>query len=116
MAQNEELSNRIRVALAETPKVIEKKMFRGTAFMVDDKLCITAGDNYIMCRIDPALYEGLITNKVCRPVVMKGRELKGYVYVDEAELKTVKELDHWVALCLDFNPRAKSSKKKTKAR
>jgi hypothetical protein len=55
MAQNEGLVNRIRVALADTAKVLEKRMFGGTAFMVDDKLCITAGDNYIMCRIDPAL-------------------------------------------------------------
>ncbi len=114
MAQNEELAKRIRMALADAPKLTEKNMFRGTAFMVDDKLCITAGDNYIMCRIDPALYEDVINNKVCRPVVMKGRELKGYVFVDEAELKTAKELGYWAGLCLHFNKRAKSSKKKIK--
>jgi hypothetical protein len=115
MAQNEGLVNRIRVALADTAKVLEKRMFGGTAFMVDDKLCITAGDNYIMCRIDPTLYDELITSKVCRPVVMRQRELKGYVFVDEVQLTTAKELGYWVALCLGFNSRAKSSKKQIKA-
>jgi hypothetical protein len=115
MAQNEGLVNRIRVALADSVKVLEKRMFGDTAFIVDDKLCITAGDNYIMCRIHPAMFEELINSKVCRPVVMKRRELKGYVFVDEAELKTAKELGYWVALWLDFNSMARSSKNQTKA-
>ena len=115
MAQNDGLVNRIRVAHADTAEVLEKRMFGGTAFMVDDKLCITAGDNYIMCRIDPAMFEELINSKVCRPVVMKRSELKGYVFVDEVQLTIAKELGYWVALCLGFNSRAKSSKKQIKA-
>ena len=112
MAYNEKLTARIREALAHLPKVEEKRMFRGVTFMVDDKMCITAGDNKIMCRIDPAIHEEAIKRKGCETVKMKGREYKGYVYVSEEGIKTKKDLAYWITLALDFNKLAKSSKKK----
>lgn len=114
MAINEKLTNRLREALADVPKLEEKKMFRGITFMVDDKMCITVGDDEIMCRIDPALHDEVTELPGCRTVIMKGREYKGYVYVQEDVLKTKKQLNYWVALALDFNKHAKSSKKKKK--
>ena len=112
MAYNEKLTARIREALAHLAKVEEKRMFRGVTFMVDDKMCITAGDNKIMCRIDPAIHEEAIKRKSCETVKMKGREYKGYVYVSEEGIKTKKDLAYWIQLALDFNKLAKSSKKK----
>jgi len=112
MAYNEKLTARIREALAHLPKVEEKRMFRGVTFMVNDKMCISAGDNKIMCRIDPAIHEEVIKRKGCETVKMKGREYKGYVYVSEEGIKTKKDLAYWITLALDFNKLAKSSKKK----
>ena len=112
MAYNEKLTARIREALAHLPKVEEKRMFRGVTFMVNNKMCITAGDNKIMCRIDPAIHEEVIKRKGCETVKMKGREYKGYVYVSEEGIKTKKDLTYWITLALDFNKLAKSSKKK----
>jgi TfoX/Sxy family transcriptional regulator of competence genes len=112
MAYNEKLTNRIRESLSQLPKVEEKKMFRGVTFMVNGKMCITAGDDKIMCRIDPAIHDDVITRKDCETVKMKGREYKGYVYVNEGNIETKKDLDYWVGLALEFNKRAKPSKKK----
>jgi len=39
---NTELTERLRAALTGLPRVEEKRMFGGTAFMVNGKLCITA--------------------------------------------------------------------------
>jgi TfoX/Sxy family transcriptional regulator of competence genes len=114
MAYNEKLTARIREALAHLPKVEEKRMFRGVTFMVNDKMCISAGDNKIMCRIDPAIHEEIIKRKGCETVKMKGREYKGYVYINEEGIKTKKDLDYWIQLALGFNRLAKSSKKKKK--
>lgn len=77
MAYNEKLTNRIREALSHLPKVEEKKMFRGVTFMVDDKMCISVGDDEIMCRINPSLHEEALKRKGCRTVKMRGREYKG---------------------------------------
>lgn len=114
MAYNEKLTNKIRETLAHLPKVKEEKMFRGVTFMVNGKMCIDAGDNEIMCRIDPAIHQEAIQKKGCRTMEMKGREYIGYVYVKEDVIKSKKEFDYWVGLALDFNKRAKASKKKVK--
>ena len=114
MAYNEKLTERVRKALAEIPKVEEKKMFRGVAFMVNGKMCITVGDDEIMCRIDPALHDKAIKKKGSRTMIMKGREYRGYVLVSEEGRKTKKDFDYWIALALDFNKRAKASPKRKK--
>ena len=114
MAYNEKLTARIREALAHVPKVEEKKMFRGVAFMVDGKMCITAGDHKIMCRIDAELHEAALQKKGCEPVIMRGREYKGYVYISEDGIKSKKDFEYWIGLALDFNKRAKASPKKKK--
>ena len=112
MPYSEKLADRIREALIEVPKVKEKVMFSGITFMVDDKMCISVGPGRIMCRIDPELQDQLLEEKPCRVMVMKEREYKGYILVNEEDVQRKKELDFWVGLCLDFNARAKSSKKK----
>jgi TfoX/Sxy family transcriptional regulator of competence genes len=97
------LIERVRAALVGVPKVIEKRMFGGTGFMVRGNLCITARPTRIMCRIDPATHNSAIKRKGCRTVVMKGREYMGYVHIDAAALKTEKALLYWVSRALDFN-------------
>jgi len=103
MAYSEKLAERLRQALAAAPQVEEKKMFGGLAFMVNHKMCLTAGANRIMCRIDPDLHQEAISKKGCSTVVMKGREYIGYVYVNEDSLRTAAAFNYWVALALDFN-------------
>jgi TfoX/Sxy family transcriptional regulator of competence genes len=114
MAYNEKLANKIRQALAHLPNVEEKRMFGGIAFMVDGKMCLTAGADRMMCRINPDIHETAIKRKGCRTVIMKGREYKGYVYVNEDSLHTKADFDYWIALALDFNKKAKPSGKRRK--
>jgi len=114
MTSNEKLTSRVRDALAEIPRVVEKKMFGSIAFMMNGKMCINVGHNRIMCRIDPTLHQEAISKKGCRTVTMKGRKYRGYVFVDERVLRTNKELHYWLNLSLDFNERAKATPKKKK--
>jgi TfoX/Sxy family transcriptional regulator of competence genes len=111
MAYSEILANKIRQALAHLPEVEEKKMFGGIAFMVDGKMCLTAGHDRMMCRIDPNIHEEAVKRKGCRTVIMKGREYKGYVHVNEESLHTKTDFNYWVTLALDFNKKAKTSNK-----
>jgi TfoX/Sxy family transcriptional regulator of competence genes len=114
MAYSEELADKLRLALAEVPKVEEKKMFGGLAFMVNGKMCMTAGPKRIMCRIDPAQHEEALERDGSRTVIMKGRKYKGYVYVSEDVLQKKTDFNYWVKLALDYNKKAKASKKKAK--
>ena len=112
MAVNEKLTNRVREILSDVDKVEEKKMFSGIAFMVDEKLCIAVRGDNIMLRIDPATHDELVEKPGCSSMIMKGKDLDGYVVVDESVLNTKKQLNYWVRLALDYNPKAQSSKKK----
>lgn len=50
----------------------------------------------------------------CREMVFTGKPMKGYVYVSDEAMKSKKDFDYWINLCLDFNSKAKASKKKSK--
>ena len=116
MTYNERLAERVRMALAHLPDVEEKRMFSGVSFMVNGKMCISAGDHELMFRIDPALPDDALRRGGARTVFMKGRPYRGYVYVAEEEIETEESFDYWVGLVLDFNKKAQASaRKKVKA-
>jgi TfoX/Sxy family transcriptional regulator of competence genes len=111
MAINEKLTDSVREILAHVANVEEKKMFSGIAFMVDEKLCIAVRGDNIMLRIDPAIHDDLVEKPGCSSMIMKGKDLDGYVVVDESVLHTQKQLSFWIRLALDYNPKAQRSKK-----
>ncbi len=111
MAFNEQLANRVREAMVDVSKVREKRMFSGITFMVNGKMCVSIRPHDIMCRIDPEVHDTAVEKNGCRAMRMKGKELRGWVIVDEEVLKSKKAVEYWVGLALDFNKRAKSSKK-----
>ena len=47
----------------------------------------------------------MVNDKDVRTVVMKGREYRGYVHVDDAAVRSKKDLDRWVSMALDENAR-----------
>jgi TfoX/Sxy family transcriptional regulator of competence genes len=97
----------VRAALQHVPEVEEKAMFGGLTFMVHGKMCICVGKDRLMCRIDPAIHDSVLTRKWCRTMVMNGRSYRGYVHVDEEAVRVQKEFDYWIRLALDYNPKAK---------
>ena len=116
MAYDTKLADRIREYLSVIPKIKieEKKMFRGLTFMVNDKMCVCVSGDNLMCRFDPALQDELAEKPGFQAMVMKGREYKGYCYVNPDGIRTKKNFEFWVNLCIGFNKRAKSSKKQKK--
>lgn len=112
MAYNETLSNRIREALEDIPNVEEKTMFGGICYMVNDKMCIGVVRDEMMCRIGEDHYEEALERNGCREMDFAGRPMKGYVYVSGEGMRTDADFQYWVNLCLEHNPKAKSSKKK----
>jgi TfoX/Sxy family transcriptional regulator of competence genes len=114
MAYNEKLADRIREELVDKRKVEEKQMMGGLAFMVNDKMCVGVWKDEMMCRIDPEVREEALSKTGCRVMDITGKPMKGFVLVDETGMRSKKQFDYWIGLCLEFNKKAKSSKKKTK--
>src|SRR5882757_2432079 len=95
------LLERVRTALARIKRVQEKKMFGGTTFMVNGKMCVSAGRDRFMFRIDPEMHDDLVGKNGSRTVKMNGRAYRGFVHVDAAQLRAKKSFDFWVGLALD---------------
>jgi hypothetical protein len=114
MAFNTKLADRVREYLFQVKGITieEKKMFRGLAFLVNDKMCVNVSGDNLMCRFDPLLTDLVAERKGYIPVIMKGREMKGYCYVEPGGYKIKKDFEYWMSICLGFNEKAKSSKKK----
>lgn len=109
--RDETLVNRVRKAFTGVSNVKEKQMFGSTAFMVSDKMCISARAERIMCRIDPSLHDKAVERKGCQTVVMGGRQYRGYVYVGAEFVKTSPDLKYWIDLVLSYNRAQKKTKK-----
>ena len=80
--------------------------------MVDDKMCIGIVKNELMARIDPEIYQEALSKKGCKEMNFTGRPMKGFVFVEPEGIDMDKDLEYWTKHCLDFNPKATSSKKK----
>jgi TfoX/Sxy family transcriptional regulator of competence genes len=112
MAYDEHLGERISAVLKEKRVRYEtKNMIGGLCFMVNDKMAVGVVNNSLLARIDPGIYQSSLKKKGCRPMDFTGRVMKGFVCVDPAGIDSEKDLECWIQQCLDFNPKAKSSKK-----
>lgn len=94
------------------PNVEEKHMFGGTCYMLNNKMCVGVVKDEMMCRIGPGAYEEALERKGCREMIFTGKPMRGYVYVGEEGMKTKKDFDYWIDLCIAFNKEAKAAKKK----
>jgi len=90
----------------------EKEMMGGLSFMVDEKMCVGIVKNNLMARIGPEKYNEALRQKGCKEMNFTGRTMKGFVFVEPEGIDMDSELEYWIQLCLDYNPLAKSSKKK----
>lgn len=113
MAYDEFLADRVRQCLAQSQTHFEeKKMMGGLCFMVNDKMCVGVVKNTLMARIGTDAYENALTKVGCKPMDFTGRPMKGFVFIEPEGIDMEEDLSYWVNLCLDFNPLAKTSKKK----
>ncbi|MEO7415381.1 MAG: TfoX/Sxy family protein [Opitutaceae bacterium] len=112
MAYNEELAQRIRDYLGPLRlPTEEKRMMGGLCFMVRDKMCVGVTDDRLMVRLDPLAVPVALQKPGCTPMAFTGRPLKSFVFVSPVGWKAAAEFRYWLGLALEFNPRAKSSKK-----
>jgi TfoX/Sxy family transcriptional regulator of competence genes len=113
MPYNEFLADRVRLLMQEKRVgFFEKKIFGGLVFMVDDKMCVGIMKDELMVRIDPDLSEEALRRKGCSLMDFTGASMKGFMMIDLEGADMDADLEYWVQLALDYNPRAKATKKK----
>lgn len=112
MAFDEKLASRVRDSFKKKGVAAsEKRMIGGLCFLVKDKMCVGIANEGLLARVGPDNYATSLKKKGCRPMELGGRTMKNYVLVTHPVLTTDASLDYWVELCLEYNPKAKASKK-----
>ncbi|GAB5408548.1 MAG: hypothetical protein BalsKO_09130 [Balneolaceae bacterium] len=115
MAYDEFLAERILTVLDKKSIDYEqKKMFGGLCILVDDKMCVGVIKDDLMARVGEEAELAHQYDEGVRPMDFTTKRMKGYLYVNQLALDKEDDLEDWVQRCLDFNPKAKSSKKKKK--
>ena len=113
MSYNEKLADRTREIISLTHENVEEiKMFGGLCFMVNDKMCLGVLQERLMVRIDPVTYDEAMEHEGCSPMDFTGKVMKGLVFVDAEVLNSKQHLEYWIKRALEFNKKAKSSKKR----
>jgi TfoX-like protein len=93
MPCGQELAARIRALISREPGLSEKTMFGGLAFFISSNMAITAsGHGGLMVRVDPAESDVLVSASSARVVEMRGRPMRGWLYLEAADVDAADEL------------------------
>jgi TfoX/Sxy family transcriptional regulator of competence genes len=98
-----DLADVVRKALTDlgAQKIREVKMFGGIGFMLNGNLLVGASGRGLLVRVGKDAQPEALKRRGARPMVMRGRTMEGYVYVDPPELAT-RTVKTWVDLSIRF--------------
>jgi TfoX/Sxy family transcriptional regulator of competence genes len=88
MAGDLELSAIVRAALVGTGDIREVKMFGGIGFMLNGNLVAAASGRGLLLRVGKDRQGTALAQTGARPMVMRGRTMEGYVYIDPPALSS----------------------------
>ena len=102
---DEQLADRIRQLLSDlgVDGVREQKMFGGIAFLVDGHMAVAASrEGGVLLSVDRGDTNALLKRPHTRPMVMRGREMAGWLRVDPDGVRTKRQLAPWVRRGVDY--------------
>ncbi|MDT5094003.1 MAG: hypothetical protein QOH60_3366 [Mycobacterium sp.] len=98
MAYDEDLADRIRELISGERGVEEKRMFGGLAFLINGNMAVAAsGKGGLMVRVPPEDTANLLHGKHVSPMVMAGRQTRGWLRVATEGVTTKRQLQTWVS-------------------
>jgi hypothetical protein len=96
MAYDPELADRLREAVSGVEDLTEQRMFGGLAFLVNGNMAVAAsGDGGLLVRVDPADADTWVDGERVTPMVMRGREMHGWLRV--AITADEPDVDEWAS-------------------
>jgi TfoX/Sxy family transcriptional regulator of competence genes len=97
MAYDEDLAHRVRELIADETGLTEKRMFGGLAFLIGGHMSVSvSGRGGLMLRVEPEETDALLAKSHTSPMVMRGREMQGWLRVEAEGVRTKRQLERWV--------------------
>jgi len=113
----EDLAAAVRSAVRDAGAIREVKMFGGIGFMLNGNLLVGASKRGLLLRIGKDQASKALGKPDARPMVMRGKTMEDYLYVDPPGLNT-RTVKSWIRLAVDFvsalPPKAKKATKQVK--
>lgn len=97
MPYDEGLAERIRAIVEDDPRIQEKKMFGGLAFLVEGSMSVGIIRDELMVRVGPAAYAEALARPHAREMDFTGRPMRGFVQVAPEGFEDDADLATWVA-------------------
>ncbi|MGV9803185.1 TfoX/Sxy family protein [Mycobacterium sp. NPDC003449] len=98
-----DLANRIRELTASEAGADEKRMFGGLAFLINGNMAVAATkEGALMVRVPVEESARLLRRDHVEPMVMGGREMRGWLRISRDGLKTTRQLRGWVTRGVDY--------------
>ena len=95
------LAERARKALSGRRAITEKKMFGGTCFLLRGHMLCGTGKQGFMFRVGKVQHAKAVLRRGASAVVMRGRELEGFVWVDPGACDA-RALKSWIVLAESY--------------
>jgi len=99
----------LRAAFQGVASVRELKMFGGTAFLVRGHMTVAVSPRGLLVRVGPDEYDNALKKPGTRAMVMRGRLMTGYIYVDPVP-SDPRVVRSWVQSALRHNQTMPSKK------
>ena len=117
MSIDDDLASRVRAAVARSGTIREVKMFGGVGFMLNGNLLAAASKRGLLLRVGKKRQRDALKRPGARAMVMGGRTMEDYVYVDPPALNE-DAVKAWLQMALSFvrTLPAKDAKTKPKAK
>jgi TfoX/Sxy family transcriptional regulator of competence genes len=113
MAYNELTADRIyKILSKEKGELMEKKMFGGLCFMLNGNMVCGVKDTNLLLRVSPEMGEKIVTQSKASFMNHSGREMHGFVYVEDTHYSTDVELERLLNYSLELVRTLPPKKKK----
>jgi TfoX/Sxy family transcriptional regulator of competence genes len=92
----EQLVESVRRLLSESGSIREMRMFGGVGFMLDGNLVTAISKRGLLLRLGRDRQTNVMSRPGVRPMEMRGRQMKDYVYVDPDSIAGEAALKSWI--------------------
>lgn len=122
MAYDEGLAQRIRELLQDDPRISEKRMFGGVAFLASGKMAAGIIRSELMVHVGPDAHDEAVSLPHARAMDFTRRPMRGFVQVAPPGFEEDADLRAWLARGLAYAevssrkaPRAKAERRRPAA-
>ncbi len=99
MSQRDDLASRISTLVALDPRITEKKMFGGVAFLLNGHILVSARrTGTLLVQTGRGAAVAVAGQPGVAMMFMRGKQAHNFIDVDDDRLETDDDLQHWLSL------------------